>query len=299
MSPINQSTSTSAVIIILFNVLMLFNLIAAHIISPNADSIGNSNTICGLYLLARPEENVVIDFLHFNVSCDKHGLLSVMDGWELNGQFFPGPEDHPLPRQVRYHEFCGGAKPRKTFPMSQNAGLIEFRIPIAGQGFMVRVRFVPNPKPCNVIMVEVNTMYTIRNFGRRTNCTVSLLYEGSFQILSMIVGHSHRPIGNLLSSRNFLVETSLLKKCQKRGRDDYVELLGGYGLDPNQMQLAEDMCGVRTASSYKRKFTVHCPNTAVRLVSSGRYDNSVEFAFNFLDAQQLSNDSVLVCQQPN
>lgn len=61
-------------------------------------------------------------------------------------------------------------------------------------------------------MVEVNTMYTIRNFGRRTNCTVSLLYEGSFQILSMIVGHSHRPIGNLLSSRNFLVETSLLKK---------------------------------------------------------------------------------------
>lgn len=200
-------------------------------------SIGNSNTICGLYLLARPEENVVIDFLHFNVSCDKHGLLSVMDGWELNGQFFPGPEDHPLPRQVRYHEFCGAVKPRKTFPMSQNAGLIEFRIPNAGQGFMVRVRFVPNPKrkcqcffssdhsltfltlfiltACNVIMVEVNTMYTIRNFGRRTNCTVSLLYEGSFQILSMIVGHSHRPIGNLLSSRNFLVETSLLKKVSR------------------------------------------------------------------------------------
>ncbi len=65
-------------------------------------------------------------------------------------------------------------------------------------------------------MVEVNTMYTIRNFGRRTNCTVSLLYEGSFQILSMIVGHSHRPIGNLLSSRNFLVETSLLKKVSRQ-----------------------------------------------------------------------------------
>lgn len=114
-------------------------------------------------------------------------------------------------------------------------------------------------------------------------------------------------------------------QCQKRGRDDYVELLGGYGLDPNQMQLAEDMCGVRTASSCKclmengkqtnklfisfplfhfllpdkRKFTLHCPNTAVRLVSSGHYDNSVEFAFNFLDAQTLSNDSILVCQQPN
>lgn len=116
-------------------------------------------------------------------------------------------------------------------------------------------------------------------------------------------------------------------QCQKRGRDDYVELLGGYGLDPNQMQLAEDMCGVRTASSCKsslengkysknklfipfslfplplfsdkRKFTLHCPNTAVRLVSSGSYDNSVEFAFNFLDAQTLSNDSILVCQQPN
>ena len=106
----------------------------------------NSNIICGLYLIAKPEYYIELEFLQFNVNCSKNGLLSVIDGWELNGQFFPGVEDHLIPRNARYHEFCGHIKPRKTFVMSQNVGLIEYRIPHSGQGFVVRVRFVQNPK---------------------------------------------------------------------------------------------------------------------------------------------------------
>lgn len=109
-------------------------------------SDGNSNIICGLYLISKPDYQIELEFLHFDVSCSKKGLLSVIDGWELNGQFFPGIEDHPVPRNARYHEFCGHIKPRKTFLMSQNVGLLEYRIPTAGQGFAVRVRFVQNPK---------------------------------------------------------------------------------------------------------------------------------------------------------
>lgn len=109
------------------------------------ESNGDSK-ICGLYLIANPDHLIELEFLDFDVSCAKKGLLSVIDGWEHNGQFFPGIDDHPLPRHARYQEFCGHVKPRKVFRMSQNAGLIEYRIPARGQGFAVRVRFVENPK---------------------------------------------------------------------------------------------------------------------------------------------------------
>lgn len=96
--------------------------------------------------MANPNQLVEIEFLQFDVSCDQNGLLSIVDGWELMGQFFPSVEDHPLPRDSRYQEFCGDNNPKRAFLMSQNVGLIEYRIPIAGEGYTVRVRFLENPK---------------------------------------------------------------------------------------------------------------------------------------------------------
>lgn len=107
---------------------------------------GESNIICGLYLITKPDSFVEIEFLEFDVDCNKNSLVSVVDGWELSGQFFPGIEDHAIPRNARYHEFCGNTKPRRIFRMSQNVGLVEYRIPNPGQGFVVRVRFVKNPR---------------------------------------------------------------------------------------------------------------------------------------------------------
>jgi hypothetical protein len=109
-------------------------------------SNGNTANICGLYVISEPDHMVEFEFDNFDVSCPKGGLLSVVDGWELNGQFFPGTKDHPIPRDKRYHEFCGLVKPWKSFRMSQNAGLLEFRVPTRGEGFTVRVRFIQNPK---------------------------------------------------------------------------------------------------------------------------------------------------------
>ena len=108
-----------------------------------------SNIICGLYFIARPEYLVEFEFLHFDITCGQTnpgGLLSVVDGWELNGQFFPGVHDHEVPREARYHEFCGPIKPRKKFRLAQNVGLLEYRIPTPGQGFIVKVKYVENPK---------------------------------------------------------------------------------------------------------------------------------------------------------
>lgn len=69
-----------------------------------------------------------------------------MDGWELNGQFFPGTEDHPKPAERRYAEYCGENRPWTTESTSQNVGLLEFRIPEKGEGFIVAITFRANPK---------------------------------------------------------------------------------------------------------------------------------------------------------
>ncbi|CAG2161805.1 unnamed protein product [Oppiella nova] len=47
------------------------------------------------------------------------------------------------------------------------------------------------------------------------------------------------------------------------------------------MAVAEDFCGIDSIPT-KHKFEVACGNTAVRLVSSGRHDNSVTIAFDLL-----------------
>lgn len=73
-----------------------------------------------------------------------------VDGWELNGQYFPGVRDHELDLSQRITEFCNDnshwpLKPfRRVYRSSQNAALLQYRIPIRGS-FVASVRFVDNP----------------------------------------------------------------------------------------------------------------------------------------------------------
>ena len=102
--------------------------------------------VCGLYIIAEPTQVVEFKFLEFSVSCSDAGVVSLIDGWELNGQFFPSEADHLLPRDKRYMEFCDTSPPTSRYKTGQNVGLLEFRIPVPGQGFTVQVKFLPNPK---------------------------------------------------------------------------------------------------------------------------------------------------------
>lgn len=51
--------------------------------------------------------------------------------------------DHHLPKEARYHEFCA-EKPHGVYTMDQNVGLVEFKLPVRGDGFKLRVRFKRN-----------------------------------------------------------------------------------------------------------------------------------------------------------
>ncbi|RWS09067.1 corticotropin-releasing factor-binding protein-like protein, partial [Dinothrombium tinctorium] len=257
-------------------------------------SPGNTHEVCGLYVIAEPDQFVAFEFEEFDVSCSHRGLLSVIDGWELNGQFFPGTDDHSVPRKDRYHEYCGVTKPWKPFHMSQNVGLIEFRIPGKGEGFRVKVSFIDNHKPCNAVLQRPQGVYTLRNYGRKINCTVSIIFPESIRVLAASVAAEERVESISPPSEKQFVETGIVKECAKRGLKDYVEIKGGDGLDPGQMVVAEDFCGVDSAPS-QQKVDVACGNTAIRLVSSGEFDNSVTIAYDLYDPSLESASPSLIC----
>jgi len=78
---------------------------------------------------------------------------------------------------------------------------------------------------------------------------------------------------------------SVRKQCKENGCTDYFEVRGGQDLDPLLMSPVVNFCGSFDSSNSGipvngTKIDVGCGNTAVRLVSSGKTDNSVTI---FLD----------------
>lgn len=72
--------------------------------------------------------------------------VKVVDGWELNGEYFPSPNDHHLPMEQRVVSECGNRLVKHRYVSSQNAALVQYRITTPGEGFSLRVRFIPNPQ---------------------------------------------------------------------------------------------------------------------------------------------------------
>ena len=78
-------------------------------------------------------------------------FIQFVDGWELNGQYFPGIHDHELTLEQRVSEFCNNPLfPKKSyrkrkFISNQNAALFQYRIPVQGS-FIISVRYLHNPK---------------------------------------------------------------------------------------------------------------------------------------------------------
>lgn len=77
-------------------------------------------------------------------------LFQFVDGWELNGEYFPSVHEHRLPLEERVSEFCVEDRrypyrnSKRTFRSSQNAALLQYRIPKHGS-FMISVKFHSNP----------------------------------------------------------------------------------------------------------------------------------------------------------
>lgn len=238
------------------------------------------DTVCGFYMIGLPSQLVELEFMEFDIDCDHGGLLAVVDGWETQMQYFPGEYDSPLPMEERYKTYCGKNTPSKTILASQNVALLQFRIPKAGQGFRLFARFLKNPEPCNVMSLFGEGTYTLRNYGSRSNCSVSFLYPETIQLVEVDVGMTSEVAAPFR-------ETGVVAKCKKRGMSDYLEVRGGQGLDPLLMGLVTDVCGLdSTAGSVTHR--VGCSHTVVRLVSGGSYYNSVTFTYRTLSPAEMT-----------
>ncbi|XP_050504598.1 corticotropin-releasing factor-binding protein isoform X3 [Diabrotica virgifera virgifera] len=245
---------------------------------------------CGIYIYAEPNQNIEIRFNYLDVPCENGGLVSVVDGWELKGEFFPSSRDHQKPLRARFNEFCGERKIKKVFTSSQNVALIQYRMPARGTSFSFTVRFVKNPTPCNVFFQadDHETIYTLHNYGRRTNCSLSTLFPASVSIEALNVGVT--PV----LDRGIQQETGTIHKCQKRGLEDYVEVGGSLGLDNKHLQVADSFCGLNSTPGRYAE-TIACDTTTVRLVSSGAFDNSVTIKMRQLTDNDIDGHLSVVC----
>lgn len=65
----------------------------------------------------------------------------------MDGEIFPSEADHPLPMKERVNEFCGKSRwYKRTFTSSQNAAILQYRIPMRGKGFVISARYPKNPR---------------------------------------------------------------------------------------------------------------------------------------------------------
>lgn len=147
---------------------------------------------------------------------------------------------------------------------------------------------------CNVLIQVPHGSYTIQNFGRKINCSVSILFPSTLTLthLNVVVKD-----GSNSSTEQEIREDEkgaiLQRQCSSRGLDDYVEIRGGHDLDPMFMATYNDYCGIfpdvvqdSNATARQPRVDVGCGNTVMRLVSSGTQYNSVSFGMElFFDTQ--------------
>ncbi|XP_070550057.1 corticotropin-releasing factor-binding protein-like isoform X2 [Ptychodera flava] len=140
---------------------------------------------CDVYVIAEPDEEVVLEFTEFNVKCpDK---MMFVDGWATpQGTIFPTEEDHHTPIQDRIVEFCDEV-PKEAFVASQNNAMLHFAISQPGHGFRVFVTTRKIRHPCNAIGLGAQGAYTLRNFGHKGNCSFAIMSSSRVFISDMNV----------------------------------------------------------------------------------------------------------------
>lgn len=198
-------------------------------------------------------------------------IVSAVDGWEMNQEFFPSPVDHELSLEERYKTYCGIHRPSKVYVASQNVALIQHLIPVAGQGFKVKVKFVNTPQPCNVVSSTDSGIYTLKNYGSRRNCSVSIIYPELVELASVDVGVTSK-------EKVVVADFGITNKCMTSNGADYVEIMGGNSFELTPEERREVVCGMKSNTGAVDT-VVGCQHTVVRLVSSGKFYNTATFSY--------------------
>ncbi|XP_067632938.1 corticotropin-releasing factor-binding protein [Eurosta solidaginis] len=243
----------------------------------------SSSQVCGLYVIGEPDTIVEITMKQYDVNCATGGLMAFVDGWELNGEYFPGITDHHHSLEERVIEFCNNYKrwPRvankKFFRSNQNAALLQYRIPYRGS-FIAHVKFHKITQPCNVLVQNTAAVYYMANFGYQRNCTISALFPAAVAVTNLKIGGKN------------VRGTKVNYDCGMY--DDRLEVGGSSGLDAIAMEKASAICGYSDQQGPEQ--AIFCGVTTARLVSTGRYQNHVTVMIRKADENDLDL-ATLVC----
>ncbi|XP_053303943.1 corticotropin-releasing factor-binding protein [Spea bombifrons] len=238
---------------------------------------------CALFIIGDPEEFITIEYNFVNIDCLGGDILQVFDGWIIKGEKFPSSLDHPLSTSERYTDICEIGNVGSLTRSSQNVAMIFFRVQEPGNGFTLTIRKIPNLFPCNVISQSPSGRFTMIIPHQHRNCSFSIIYPVVIKISDLTLGHFNE---------------LQLKKPPPTGcgdADDFVELLGGTGLDTSKMLPLADLCHSFHGFAQMK---IGCDNSVLRMVSSGKYINRVTFEYNQLDRQlekQQGNSVEEVC----
>ncbi|MED6235499.1 hypothetical protein ATANTOWER_027760 [Ataeniobius toweri] len=226
---------------------------------------------CAVFFMAEPNEVISVEYDSVDIDCSGGDIITVFDGWVMKGEKFPSSQDHPLPLYERYVDYCDSVgSVRKSVRSSQNVAMVFFRVHSAGSSFTLTVRKHINLFPCNVISQSPEGSYTIVIPQQHRNCSFSIIYPVAIDISEFSLGHHN----------NFPKRS--LPGCAESG--DYVQLLGGSGIDTSKLLPITDLCISFTGPTHMK---IGCDNTVVRMVSSGRFVSRVSFSYRLLDSQEL------------
>ncbi|XP_029916147.1 corticotropin-releasing factor-binding protein-like [Myripristis murdjan] len=229
---------------------------------------------CAAFLIVEPSEVISLELSDVNIDCSAGDFIKMFDGWVLKGEKFPSGQDHPLPLHQRYTEYCSSAAPGTTSYSSQNVAMVFFRIHSPDSGFTLIVRKLHNPFPCNIMSQSPEGSFTMVMPHQRRNCSFSIIYPVEIQLTELSLGQA--------KSNELRPQKQVWSGCVQSG--DYVELLGGNGVDTSKMFPVADLC---YSLSGLAQMKIGCDNTVVRLVSSGNFINRVSFQYQLLERTEL------------
>uniref|UniRef100_A0A096MBS2 Corticotropin-releasing factor-binding protein n=1 Tax=Poecilia formosa TaxID=48698 RepID=A0A096MBS2_POEFO len=227
---------------------------------------------CAAFIIAEPSEVISMELSDVSIDCSAGDFIKIFDGWVLKGEKFPSSNDHPLLPHERYTDYCSSAASTLSGRSSQNVAMIFFRIHSPDSGFTLAVKKVHNPfrESCNTIPLFRESKFT-RLMPIHSNSVCLKLHCRLNQV----------GLNNVKSTKKCL-QRQMWPGCS--GSGDYVELLGGNGVDTSKMFPVADLC---FSLSGLAQMKICCDNSVVRLVSSGNYINRVTFQYRLLDQNEI------------
>ncbi|XP_020503124.1 corticotropin-releasing factor-binding protein [Labrus bergylta] len=229
---------------------------------------------CATFIIAEPSEVINLELSDVSIDCSAGDFIKMFDGWVLKGEKFPSRQDHQLPMHQRYTDYCSSAGAGASSRSSQNVAMVFFRLHNPDSSFTLTVKKLHNPFPCNIMSQNPEGSFTMVMPHQRRNCSFSIIYPVEIRLVELSLGQA--------KSNELSPQRQVWTGCS--GSGDYVELLGGNGVDTSKMFPVADLCFSLDGLAQMK---IGCDNSVVRLVSSGNYINHVSFQYRLLEQHEL------------